>query len=128
MVAGQNEQGKEEAFTREAINPVMALTGASLGTEDTSPRPKAVRFLPAFLLGIFRYSQKLISCSYALLLGRCYSGTFSAELGFLPMTEDPSELSSGFCGWVFCLSFWPRPTASSPINQGVTDRALWNMQ
>ena len=42
MVAGQNEQGKEEAFTREAINPVMALTGASLGTEDTSPRPNLV--------------------------------------------------------------------------------------
>ena len=98
MVAGQNEQGKEEAFTREATNPVLALTGASLGTEDTSPRPKADRFLPAFLLRIFRYSQKLISCSYALLLGRCYSGTFSAELDFLPMTEDPSELSSGFCG------------------------------
>ena len=50
MVAGQNEQGKEEAFTREATNLVMSLTGASLGAEDTSPRPKTGRFLPAFLL------------------------------------------------------------------------------
>ena len=121
---GRMNKGRRRRFSPERPqNPVMSLTGASLGTADTSPRPTPGEYLPAFLLWIFRYFQKLTSCSYALALFRaCWAG--------LPSNDRRSLRIISWVLWVSCPSSWPHPTASSPVNQGMTDRsrALWNMQ
>lgn len=90
---GRMNKGRRRRFSPERPqNPVMSLTGASLGTADTSARPTPSEYLPAFLLWIFRYFQKLTSYSYALAL-------FHASwAGLLPITGDPSEPAPGFCG------------------------------
>lgn len=123
---GRTNKGKE-AFTR-GHKPSHGPDKCLLGTEDTNPRPKTGRFLPAFLLWIFRYCQKPISCSYALLLGRCYSGAFSCLLSWIPFQwlGIPQNHLLGSVG--LSSQFLALPDSLFSINQGVTDRALWNMQ
>ena len=72
------------------------------------PRPILGEFVLAFLIWILRYSQKLILCSYTLLLGRSCPVTFCACRAGLPsMIVNPLNHLLGYVSLLFPV---PGPT------------------
>lgn len=87
---GRMNKGRRRRFSPERPqNPVMSLTGASLGTADTSPRPTPSEYLPAFLLWIFRNS---------LPVPMLWHFFMPAELDFFQWQETPQNHLLGSVG------------------------------
>lgn len=83
------------------------------------------------LLSYYEFSDSLRNSFHVPMLCSLAGvtlGLFHACWARFPSNDRGSLRTIFWVLWVFCLSFWPHPTASSPVYQGVANRALWNMQ
>lgn len=110
VVAGQSEQGKEEAFTREATKPSHGpdrYPSWGLKTPAQDPRQVGSCLLPTVNFQILSETHFLF---YALLFGSVTLGLL-LPADWIPSSDRGSlRACAGFCG-SFRLSFWPCPTA-----------------